>query len=113
MSNSSSQVLTHFFHKPATNITTNLLTRCVVGSKLSIAIHQHYGKRLHLVWLGTGGIQEAALERLFLWFTELDNLCTGVQKSLPEGVCGCVFDAYCPLPKGVALCVKRTPADGE
>jgi hypothetical protein len=58
----------------------------VAVNKLSIAIHQHYGRRLHLVWLGTSRLQETALDRMFVWSPELD-LCTGVQQALPEGVC--------------------------
>jgi hypothetical protein len=87
-----------------TNITSNLVNRAVAGNKLRIDIHQYYGHRLHLVW--PGGVKEAALERLFLWSPECDVLRTELQKTLSEGVCGCVFDTYTP---GVPLCTKRTP----
>jgi hypothetical protein len=110
---STSKVPRHFFHtrrRPSTNITSNLVTRTVAGHKLNIANHQHYGHRLHLVWpVGIGVVNEAALEKVFIWSPDLDEFCIELQQSFQEGVCGCVFDPNTPLPRGMPLCDKLKP----
>jgi hypothetical protein len=103
---SSSHILAHF-PSPAINITTNLVSRSVVGHKLGIHIHQHYGHRQHLDWRGTGREQEADLERKFFRSPDLEDLCTQLLHAIPEGVC--VFDAYTPVAMGMELCTKRQP----
>jgi hypothetical protein len=86
----------------------------VTGRKLGVAIHQHYGDRLHLVWRVTGWEQEAAIEQLFLWSSDIEDLCRELVHTLPEGLCTCVF--ICPpinMEGNVYVCNKRRPHASE
>jgi hypothetical protein len=65
------------------------------GRKLGIAVHQHLGYRLHLVWGGKGRFTERCVERRFRAYEDVSSFCADLTDGGCEGLCDCVGICWC------------------
>ena len=83
------------------NIVQRLANRALTGRCLGIAVHQHYGYRVHFELRGVFGSR--SFERRFSGNQSCDRFCISVIRGYPEGLCECMlvregFSVYASWP---------------
>jgi hypothetical protein len=85
-----SERYTRDVHNYTESIVSRLHSRTLSGKKLGIAVHQHLGYKLHLVWGGNGKCPERCVERRFNTYKTISSFCEDLINGCCEGVCDCV-----------------------
>jgi len=98
------------------SIVSRLFSRSITGRNLDIKIHQHFGKRIHLVWKTLDKSHsnttyrnppERCMERYFILYKELENFCRELNYGALEGLCDCVFPGlYRFMDRKVNICFR-------
>jgi hypothetical protein len=105
----------HIRSNPGASIVGRLHSRSLTGRNLHIQVHQHFGRRLHLVWeYGSTGRQEVCAERIFAMTDELYDFCKQIKESGIEGLCDCVLKGeVCSIfdDKLYTKCFRFPPQD--
>jgi hypothetical protein len=81
---------THSIPNCTTSFVSKLHSRTLSGNKLGIAVHQHLGYRLHLVWSGKEKCSERCVERRFNTYKAISSFCEDLINGCCEGICDCV-----------------------
>jgi hypothetical protein len=105
----------HIRSNPGAPIVGRLHSRSLTGRNLHIQVHQHFGRRLHLVWgYGSTGRQEVCAERIFEMTDELYDFCKRIQERGIEGLCDYVLKGVVSSlvdDKIYTTCFRFTPQD--
>jgi hypothetical protein len=82
----------HIRSTPGASIVSRLHSRSITGRNLHIQVHQHFGRRLHLLWeYGSTGRQEVCAGRIFEMTDELYAFCKQIKEGGIERLCDCVL----------------------